>query len=155
MPTGKRKTMPQQRAEARERSFARLAARRQQQVPDGQIIVRRDLPGVPKLSDALTDIAMPWLENVREKRAAEDVFRLACVAWNLANRLDTITRLSVRRALKETPLALAPDVEDTVFAMLKAKHAGYRDDKRHVTDFEITALKDEFRVAVMYTEPPQ
>jgi hypothetical protein len=118
-------------------------------VAAGTTIVDRD-PELPKISDALVDLVQPLVDELSECEELTRLWmqrfvQLAATVWNATLLPDCDSILDeVRSHVGDAAI---------VDLVLHRRRALYPDDRRFVTDFEVTdrAEDDEFRVSAAYT----
>ena len=124
--------------------------------PKDEIRVVEPPKGLGKLSQVITDFAMPMLKEVEDwedRKAIAGVVAIALNAWNLAlvskrrrsSMLKSITKKLGKKGPEKTLLAAM------LMTMIARKEALFAEDKRFVGDYELTwTAPGKFHLTVSY-----
>lgn len=126
--------------------------RRERMVP---LADQAPFAGLPagKLSDALVDFVSPQREEMCDLTSARFALQLGAVAWNLG-LFSRDGRVEALRTLREQLVAAGlEELHETIVDLVRRKRQLYPDDRRLITDLQVTETTDgprDISVVVQY-----
>jgi len=112
--------------------------------------------GEISMSDAITQIIEPYVDDAPDYRSMQNLVTYACAAWNISvstadeeNSVNALfAKLPIKKRDREETLAL-------LHALIERKRKLFPDVTRKIVDFKVTDRGDDFHIAVASTLPKE
>ncbi|MEL6815997.1 MAG: hypothetical protein AAFP03_14485 [Cyanobacteria bacterium J06598_3] len=114
-------------------------------------------PGAAKMSDVLDDFVEPYGHDEMTLSERKNLLGLAMVAWNLAilpkaERQKMMAQFFAE-SLKVDDPSVQREMESLIKAMITRKLDRFAENKRHILNYQLEDLGDEFHLSVASTLP--
>ena len=112
--------------------------------------------GEISMSDAITQIIEPYVDDAPDYRSMQNLVTYACAAWNISistedeqNDVNALfSKLPTRKKNREETLSL-------LHALIERKRKLFPNVTRKIVDFKVTDRGDDFHIAVASTLPKE
>lgn len=114
-------------------------------------------PGTAKMSDVLDDFVEPYGDDNMTLAERRNLLGLAMVAWNLAilpkQERQKMMAQFFAESLKVDDPSIQREMESLVKAMITRKQDRFAENQRHIINYQLEDLGDEFHLSVASTLP--
>lgn len=114
-------------------------------------------PGAVKMSDVLDEFVEPYGDDDMTLTERKNLLGLAMVAWNLAilpkPKRQKMMAQFFAESLKVDDPSIQREMESLIKAMITRKQDRFADNKRHIINYQLEDLGDEFHLSVASTLP--